>query len=124
MGKFLAHEAGLESAGRMSVSLPETAVILLVEDRADDIRLVRRAFRQLQICNPLYVVTDGEEAFAYLVGIGKYSNREQYPLPDLILLDLKLPKMDGFELLALIRKRPELNPIRIIVLTSSEDIRD
>ncbi len=108
----------------MKTTLPQNAVFLLVEDRLDDITLAKRAFRQLKLNNPLHIVTSGEDAFAYLTGYGKYADRDTFPLPDIILLDLKLPGMDGFELLAEIRKRPELNPVRILVLTSSEQIYD
>ena len=108
----------------MNSVLPQKAAILLVEDRADDVALARRAFHQLNLRNPFHVVCDGEEAMAYISGQGIYADRTQYPLPDIMLLDLKLPKFDGFELLTEIRKRPELNPMRIIVLTSSEDIYD
>jgi CheY-like chemotaxis protein len=108
----------------MNTVLPQKAAILLVEDRADDVALVRRAFGQLNLRNPFHVVTDGEAALAYVLGEGKYADRFEFPLPDIMLLDLKLPRMDGFDLLMQIRRRPELNPMRIIVLTSSEDIYD
>ncbi|OLE97298.1 MAG: hypothetical protein AUG75_09945 [Cyanobacteria bacterium 13_1_20CM_4_61_6] len=104
--------------------LPENAVILLVEDRADDIKVIQRALLKAAIYNPLIVVHDGEEALAYLDGNGKFSDRKLFPLPDLILLDLKMPRLDGFEVLAEMRKRPALKAIRVIVLTSSEDIYD
>ena len=74
--------------------------------------------------NPLQVVRDGEETIAYLSGEGKYSNRAEYPLPDLLLLDLKMPRIDGFEVLKWIREQPGLSALRVVVLTSSEDIRD
>ena len=67
---------------------------------------------------------DGEEALSYLDGTGKYSNRDEYPLPDIMLLDLKMPRMDGFEALSEIRRRSELKTLRIIVLTSSEEVYD
>src|SRR5438874_10089223 len=102
--------------------LPEQAVILLVDDREDDVLLVRRALAKANVPNPLFVVHDGEEALAYLDGMGKYSNRDEYPLPDIMLLDIKMPKMDGFEVLRQVRSRSELKALRIVVLTSSEDI--
>src|SRR5437773_1951820 len=104
--------------------MPEQAVILLVEDREDDILLIRRAFRKGYINNPLQVVRDGDEAIAYLSGEGKYSNRAEYPLPDLILLDLKMPRIDGFEVLHWIRRQSSFASIRIVVLTSSDAISD
>ncbi len=104
--------------------MPERAVILLAEDREDDIVVIRRAFDKGGISNPLFVVRDGEEAVQYLEGGGKFSNRAEYPLPDLLLLDLKMPRMDGFEVLRWIRQRPGLSSLRVVVLTSSENIRD
>jgi CheY-like chemotaxis protein len=104
--------------------LPEQAVILLVEDLEDDVILVRRALAKANVLNPLFVVHDGEEAVAYLDGVGKYSNREEYPLPDIMLLDIKMPKMDGYDVLREVRSRPALKSLRIIVLTSSEDMAD
>jgi len=100
------------------------AVILLVEDRDDDVILVLRSFDKAGIKNPIKVVKDGEEAIGYLEGSGKYSNREDHPLPELILLDLKLPKVDGFEVLRWIRTHPELSRLRVVVLTCSDNIRD
>ena len=102
----------------------DQAVILLAEDREDDILLIRRAFKKGSINNPMHVVRDGDEAVAYLKGEGRYFNREEYPLPDLLLLDLKMPRMDGFEVLRWIRQQPGLSLLRVVMLTSSEDIRD
>src|SRR5947209_16596546 len=104
--------------------MSELALILLVEDREDDITLVRRALRKGYIDNPLQVVRTGEEALAYLKGEGKYGNRFEHPLPDLILLDLKLPGLDGFDVLQWVRQHPTLYALRVVVLTSSEDMRD
>jgi CheY-like chemotaxis protein len=102
----------------------ETRVILLVEDREDDVFLVRKAFEKAYIINPLQVVRDGHEAVAYLKGEGSYANRIEYPLPSLVLLDLKLPGMDGFEVLQWIRQEPSLRSLPVVVLTSSDQIRD
>jgi CheY-like chemotaxis protein len=104
--------------------MPDQAVILLVEDREDDILLVRRAFEKGGINNPFQVVRDGEEAVHYLAGEGRYSNRAEYPLPDLILLDLKMPGLDGFDVLMWIRRQPGFGNIPVVVLTSSDAIRD
>ena len=100
------------------------AVILLVEDRVDDVFLMLRSFDHAGIKNPVQVARDGEEAIEYLSGVGKFSNRHLYPLPDLVLLDLKLPKINGFEVLRWIRAESDLCGLRVIVLTSSQDIRD
>jgi CheY-like chemotaxis protein len=104
--------------------LPEQAVILLVEDRQDDVTLIERAFANAGVRNPFFVVRDGEEALAYLYGTGKYANRDEFPLPDIMLLDLKMPRMDGFEVLHEVRKDKNFAALRIIVLTSSEEISD
>jgi CheY-like chemotaxis protein len=100
------------------------ATILLAEDREDDILLIQRAFKQGGIRYPLMIVRDGEEAISYLSGIGRYSNRELYPIPALFLLDLTLPVTDGFEVLRWIRSRTELQDLPVIVLTASDRIRD
>ena len=103
---------------------PEQAVILLVEDRPDDVILVKRALMQAGVTNPVHVVGDGEQALAYLDGVGKFADRGNYPLPNIMMLDLKMPKMDGFDVLRAIRDRPALSAVRVLVLTSSEDIYD
>jgi CheY-like chemotaxis protein len=104
--------------------MADTAVILLAEDEEDYVLLIQRAFSEAKILNPLHVVWNGQEAIAYLKGEGKYANREEYPLPDLFLLDLKMPRVNGFEVLKWVRAQPGLAPLRVLVLTSSEEIRD
>ena len=98
--------------------------ILLAEDREEDVMCIRHAFARANILNPLQVVSNGEEAIAYLQGQGKYSNRVEYPLPGLLLLDLKMPRKNGFEVLEWIRQQPSLNAVRVVVLTASDEIRD
>lgn len=102
----------------------DQAVILLAEDREDDVFLIRKAFAKGNITNPMQVVRDGEEAISYLTGEGKSSNRAEYPLPALLLLDLKMPRIDGFEVLTWIRGQPSLSNLRVVVLTSSQEMRD
>jgi CheY-like chemotaxis protein len=99
-------------------------VILLAEDNENDVLLIRRAFEQAGITHPIHRVADGEEAIAYLQGVGQYADRQQYPLPQLFFLDLKMPRFDGFEVLTWIRQQPGLQTLRTIVLTSSEDMYD
>ena|SRR5215471_956520 len=99
-------------------------VILLAEDREDDILLIRKAFEKGGLLNPLQVVKNGEEAVAYLKGEGKFSDRAKYPLPQLLIVDLKMPLMDGFEVIQWVRQQPNLAPMRIVVLTSSDHIKD
>ncbi len=102
----------------------ERKFILIAEDHEDEILLIRQAFRKANIINPLYFVRDGEEAIEYLKGEGRYANRAEYPLPDLFLLDLKMPKVDGFEVLEWVRQQPGFRTLRIVVLTNSTDVRD
>src|SRR5262249_17375864 len=99
-------------------------IILLAEDNEDDVILIERAFRKAGLLSPLMVVRDGEEAISYISGFGRYSDRAQFPLPDLFLLDLKLPMRDGFEVLRWIQTQPELKKLPVIVLTQSDRIRD
>jgi CheY-like chemotaxis protein len=99
-------------------------VILIAEDSPDDVFMFRRAFEQMAVLAPIQVVCNGEEAIAYLKGSGRFSNRQEYPLPDLFLLDLKMPRKSGFEVLDWLRKQRQLTPIRVVVLTTSEEIRD
>lgn len=104
--------------------MSEQEVILLAEDELDHILLIRHAFKQAGLLNPLQVVRHGEEVIAYLQGTGKYANRAEYPLPSLILLDLKMPRKDGFEVLQWIRQQPGISSMRVVVLTSSDEIKD
>jgi CheY-like chemotaxis protein len=100
------------------------ATILLAEDREDDIILVRKAFERGHIANPLFIVRDGEEAINYLTGVFPFSDRVRFPIPSLLLLDLKMPRVDGFAVLRWLKTEPSLMSLRVVVLTSSEDIRD
>jgi len=102
----------------------DRAVILLVEDQENDILLIRKAFEKGQILNPLFVVRSGEEAMAYLAGEGKFRNREEYPLPDLMLLDIKMPGLDGFEVLRWVRAQSGFSSLLIVMLTSSDRVFD
>ena len=104
--------------------MSDHSVILLAEDREDDIVLIRKAFQNAYLANPLHVVRDGEEVIAYLNGEGKYANRAEHPLPELILLDLKMPKVDGFEVLEWLQNQSSLRGIPVVVLTSSDHIKD
>ena len=104
--------------------MPETKLILLAEDRQDDVDIILKAFQRAWVTTPVHVVRDGEEAIQYLKGEGRYSNREEYPLPTLLLLDLKMPRVDGFEVIKWVRGEPGFSTLPIVVLTSSEQIRD
>jgi CheY-like chemotaxis protein len=100
------------------------ATILLAEDREDDVILIRRAFERVSIRNPLFVVRDGQEAIDYLSGVFPFSDRDRFPIPALLLLDLKMPRTDGFDVLRWLKTQSNLASLRVVVLTSSEDIRD
>ncbi len=100
------------------------AKILLVEDNRMDVELTLDAFKEAHFGNTIQVCTDGEEALDYLSGKGRFADREQYPLPDLILLDLNLPKVNGHEVLSEIKAKPLLKRIPVVVLTSSKDEGD
>jgi len=104
--------------------MPDHALILIAEDSDDDILLIQRSLEKAAVFNPTQIVRNGEEVIAYLEGRGSFASRDEYPLPALLLLDLKMPRTDGFEVLAWIRQQPAFKALRIIVLTSSEDIRD
>lgn len=99
-------------------------LILLVEDDEDQVLSIRRSFWKARVLNPLHVVRSGEEAIEYLGGTGRYSNRPEYPLPAVVLLDLKLVCMDGFEMLRWIRQRTGLEGLRVVVLTLSNRLQD
>jgi CheY-like chemotaxis protein len=98
--------------------------VLLAEDNEDDVFALKWAFKRAQIANPLQVVTDGQQAIDYLSGKGQFADRERFPLPFLAFLDLKMPYMDGFEVLSWIKKQPEFESLAVIVLTSSDEERD
>ncbi len=98
--------------------------LLLVEDDPNDVALIQRAFKKARVLNPLHVVNDGDEAVAYLSGEGEYPDRAKFPLPALMLLDLKLPRRSGHEVLAWVRQQPGLKRLPVVVLTSSSDAPD
>jgi CheY-like chemotaxis protein len=100
------------------------ACILLVEDNRMDIELTLDAFREARLKNTIQVTQNGQEALDYLFGRGKYAGRDVYPMPNLVLLDLKLPGIDGFEVLRQIKSTPLLKRLPVIILTSSKEEGD
>lgn len=103
----------------------EEFTVLLVEDDLNDIFLVKRAFKKALVRNPLQVVTDGQEAIHYLRGEGKYADREAYPLPTLIVMDIKMPLKSGFEVLEWVKSaEPPLRRIPVVIVSSSDNPAD
>jgi CheY-like chemotaxis protein len=104
--------------------MAKAAQILLVEDNRMDVELTLDAFREGKLANIVHVARDGQQALDYMFDVGPYADRTQYPLPDLILLDLKLPRIDGHEVLQRLKATPLVKRIPVIVLTSSKEEGD
>jgi CheY-like chemotaxis protein len=98
--------------------------ILIADDDVDDCKLIKEAFLESRLLNPLHFVPDGEELLSYLKRTGKYNNIASYPMPGLILLDLNMPRKDGREVLAEIKADPKLRHIPVVVLTTSSAEED
>jgi two-component system response regulator len=98
--------------------------ILLVEDNTDDVLLTLRALQRADILNEVIVARDGAEAFDYLTSKGQYAGRDSSDLPVVVLLDLKMPRMGGLELLEKIRQIQQLKFLPVVILTSSNEERD
>ena len=103
---------------------PGAGVILLVEDDPNDAALIKRAFRKANLVNPVHQLENGEDSVAYLAGGGEFADRASFPLPVLVLLDLKLPRKSGHEVLAWMRAQPGLKRLPVAVLTSSRESAD
>lgn len=99
-------------------------VILLVEDNPDDVELTRRALDSSNVANEIVVARDGVEALEYLFAEGEYAGRDAADLPEVVLLDLKLPRIDGLEVLRRIRADARTRVLPVVVLTSSNEERD
>ena len=103
---------------------PSEIVILLVEDNPADVKLTLHALRGEKLCNHIDVAGDGEEALDYLFHRGTHNGRPAADMPQLILLDLKLPKVDGLEVLRQVKADPRTKTIPVVILTSSTEERD
>lgn len=102
----------------------KSLTILMADDDEDDRILAQDAMKESRVLNELHFVEDGVELLDYLNGVGKYSDRDQYPLPGLILLDLNMPKKDGREALGEIKNSPNLRRIPVVILTTSKAEED
>ncbi|SRR6266481_4963554 len=110
------HQQRLIMAGELKV--------LVVEDSPNDVLLLQRAFSKGGPEVPLHFVRDGREALDYLNGVDRFADRNLYPLPTLLVLDLKLPGIDGFDIIKWVRKESKLRDLRIVVLSSSNEPSD
>ncbi len=99
-------------------------VILLVEDNPDDVKLTMRALKKSNVLNEVVVAQDGEEALDYLFCTGKYAGRDKKRMPQVVLLDLKMPKVDGFEVLQRIREDERTKLLPVVILTTSSEDKD
>ncbi len=99
-------------------------VILLVEDNPDDVKLTMRALKKSNVLNEVIVAQDGAEALDYLFCAGKYSDRDKNVMPQVVLLDLKMPKVDGLEVLKRIRADEKTRLLPVVVLTTSSEEKD
>lgn len=99
-------------------------VVMLAEDDENDAVLIQRAFTKLHIKNPIHRVKNGDEAIAYFEGAGVYQDRKRFPIPFLVLLDLKLPNRSGFDVLQWLRNHEQLKRIPVVVLTASNQPAD
>jgi len=104
--------------------MAEHGTVLIIDDDENDVVFVRFAFEQAKVSNPIQALHDGIEAIDYLRGQGRYSDRRRYPLPCLMLLDLKMPRCDGFEVLAWRQREAGLQYFPVVVFTSSNQERD
>jgi two-component system response regulator len=102
----------------------EEKIILLVEDNPDDVKLTERALNKAHVLNKLVVAKDGAEALDYLFGTGNWADRDLSTMPQVVLLDLKLPKIDGLEVLRRIRADRRTKLLPVVILTSSKEEKD
>ncbi len=99
-------------------------VVLMAEDNKHDVIATRRAWKENNIANPLHIVNDGEECLDYLYKRGKYSEQGSAPRPGILLLDIKMPRMDGLEALKHIRESEEFHRLPVVILTTSKNEED
>jgi two-component system response regulator len=104
--------------------MKRSGIILLVEDNPNDVELTRRAFEKSKVVNQIVVASNGEEALEYLFATGRHAGRDPDAMPEVVLLDLKLPKVDGLEVLRRMRSDERTRRLPVVVLTSSNEEKD
>jgi CheY-like chemotaxis protein len=105
-------------------SMSEFGHILVAEDDPTDAYFFQRAFRRAGLPVVLHFVRDGQEVIDYLRGTGAFADRSTYPLPQLLLLDLKMPRLNGFDVLEWLRQQPGFSSLRVVIFSSSDEARD
>jgi CheY-like chemotaxis protein len=120
MKKVETQKPGSKPAGGRSARVASEIIVLHIDDDPNDTALLQAAARSAKLGFRLHNVEDGEQAIAFLSGVEPYSDRALYPLPSLILLDLKMPRATGFEVLKWVRTHPELGGLPVVVLSGSE----
>jgi DNA-binding response OmpR family regulator len=103
---------------------PRSAVVLLVEDDPNDVLFLKRAFKKAGVVLPVRVARDGQEAIDYLSRASRSEDPERFPMPCLVVLDLKLPKKTGLEVLQWVRRREEFHDLPVVMVTSSGEVED
>ena len=104
--------------------MPNRKAILVADDSAEDAFILKRAFERAGMTVPIQFVKDGQELVDYLSGTDSFANRQNHPMPRVVLLDLKMPKMDGFDVLRWLQGQPELRRLIVTVLSSSDESKD
>jgi CheY-like chemotaxis protein len=104
--------------------MPHRKAILVADDSAEDAYILKRAFERAGMTVPIQFVKDGQELIDYLSGTEGFSDRKNHPMPRVVLLDLKMPKLNGFDVLRWLQKQPELRRLIVTVLSSSDESRD
>jgi|SRR6266850_5191177 len=120
------HRVARKVAGFLASDSPSTTTdqkpVLLVEDCESDVALIKRQLKRCGVANPIFAVSSGDEAVRYLSGEGKYSDRERYPLPGVLLLDIKLPgAIDGLSVLQWVREIPTFEKLLVVIVTGSDE---
>ena len=102
----------------------ECDLILMAEDEPEQAEQARRAFKKYCFVNPIFIVADGTEVLKYLLGEGKFADRDEYPLPSLLLLDLRMERMHGFDVIRWVRAHRDFRDMPIVVLAQSDELRE